>query len=73
MLLKKKPPVKQPVKQPTVSDVTPPVVAPPVVVTPQTPPVPVNQVVVGNNGTVSCNRFCGGINGAPWNNEIHNK
>jgi hypothetical protein len=26
--------------------------------------------VYGNNGTVSCNRYCGGIGGKSWNNEL---
>jgi|LakMenE18May11ns_1017448.scaffolds.fasta_scaffold8210602_1 hypothetical protein len=25
---------------------------------------------VGNNGSVSCDKYCQGINGAPWNNEL---
>ena len=29
-----------------------------------------NQVVFGNNGTVSCATYCAGIAGAPWNNEL---
>jgi hypothetical protein len=28
------------------------------------------QKVYGNNGSVSCNAYCGGINGKPWNNEL---
>jgi hypothetical protein len=26
--------------------------------------------VVGNNGTVSCSKYCGGIGGGSWNNEL---
>ena len=32
-------------------------------------PVPVAQVV-GDNGSVSCNTYCGGTGGKPWNNEL---
>ena len=28
------------------------------------------QWAYGDNGTVSCNRYCGGIGGGPWNNEL---
>jgi len=28
------------------------------------------QMVLGDNGTASCTRYCGGVNGAPWNNEL---
>jgi hypothetical protein len=28
------------------------------------------QDVYGNNGTVSCQRYCGGINGVPWGGEL---
>jgi len=28
------------------------------------------QRVYANNGTVSCTRYCGGVNGGPWNNEL---
>jgi hypothetical protein len=29
-----------------------------------------SQEVYGNNGSVSCNTYCGGTGGAPWNNEL---
>jgi hypothetical protein len=28
------------------------------------------QRVYANNGTVSCSRYCGGMSGVPWNNEL---
>lgn len=28
------------------------------------------QVVYGNNGTVSCSMYCGGVDGSSWNNEL---
>jgi hypothetical protein len=28
------------------------------------------QNVYGNNGTVTCERYCGGIGGGPWNSEL---
>jgi hypothetical protein len=31
---------------------------------------PPTQKVYNNNGTVSCNTYCGGTGGAPWNNEL---
>ena len=35
------------------------------------PAVPlVTQKIGGNNGTVSCTRYCGGVNGGPWNNML---
>ena len=34
-------------------------------------PQPVTQQkTYGNNGTVSCNTYCGGTGGGPWNNEL---
>lgn len=31
---------------------------------------PVEQQTQGNNGTVSCNRYCSGVDGGPWNGEL---
>jgi hypothetical protein len=31
---------------------------------------PVQQQTYGNNGTVSCNRYCSGVDGGPWNGEL---
>jgi len=31
---------------------------------------PLRQKVYGNNGTTTCERYCSGISGAPWNNEL---
>jgi hypothetical protein len=31
---------------------------------------PPTKKVYNNNGTVSCNTYCGGTGGAPWNNEL---
>jgi hypothetical protein len=28
------------------------------------------QTVYGNNGTVTCERYCGGVSGGPWNGEL---
>ena len=28
------------------------------------------QTVYGNNGTVTCETYCGGVNGGPWNGEL---
>ena len=28
------------------------------------------QKVYGNNGTTTCERYCSGVNGGPWNNEL---
>ena len=28
------------------------------------------QRVFADNGTASCTRYCGGVSGAPWNNEL---
>jgi hypothetical protein len=33
-------------------------------------PPPARQVIHGNNGTVSCNRYCRGLWGGPWNGEL---
>ena len=35
-----------------------------------TPAPPAQQRVFADNGTASCTRYCGGLSGAPWNNEL---
>lgn len=37
---------------------------------PNPPPPKITQVTYGNDGTVSCNAYCGGSNGLPQNNEL---
>jgi hypothetical protein len=37
---------------------------------PPPPPVDPRVLVMGNNGTVSCNRYCRGALGGSWNNEL---
>jgi hypothetical protein len=32
--------------------------------------VPMTRKVAGNNGSVSCNTYCGGTGGLPWNGEL---
>ena len=34
------------------------------------PAPPAQQRVFADNGTASCTRYCGGVSGAPWNNEL---
>jgi hypothetical protein len=34
------------------------------------PPEPPSQKIYGNNGTTSCEQYCRGISGGPWNNEL---
>jgi hypothetical protein len=36
----------------------------------QSPAPPAQQRVFSDNGTASCTRYCGGVSGAPWNNEL---
>jgi hypothetical protein len=33
-------------------------------------PFPTKQRVYGNNGTTSCEQYCRGVSGGPWNNEL---
>ena len=33
-------------------------------------PSPAQKRVYADNGAASCTRYCGGVNGAPWNNEL---
>lgn len=35
-----------------------------------TMPPPADRKVYGNNGTTSCDNYCRGANGGPWNNEL---
>ena len=47
---------------------TPAPITPTPTPTPKSAPAPI--WTVGNNGSVSCDKYCQGINGAPWNNEL---
>ena len=33
-------------------------------------PPPIRQKVYGNNGSTTCERYCSGLSGGPWNNEL---